>query len=209
MSRISTTLRSLQCAFTLVEMLVVLIIVGLVSGILLQAVEQVFRLQRRFGVEVAVSQQGAMLSDWFRQTIEGLFPDYPDGKHKFSGTERRLSGLTTNSLTTEYGVPTVITWELAFDPDSGRTRLLNGTGKDAAPLMSWQGNQGRFVYLDAKGEAHDSWPPRLGDWPQLPAAIRLEGLREGEPLILVAVPMGPKNTLPRLKDIKDVLGVAR
>lgn len=190
-----------QRGFTLLEILVVLVIVSLTSGILFQAMGQVAQLQKKFGVELVHTQQGEMLSNWFQQSIEGLLPDYPDGKNKFSGTERRLSGLTTNPLAAENGVPSSLVWEFAFDADTGETRLLYGSGKDAAPVISWQGNKGKFAYLDSKGELHESWPPRLGLWPQLPSAIRVETLRDGVPAIMMAVPMGPANPLPRIADV--------
>ncbi|MDO8890549.1 MAG: type II secretion system protein [Sulfurimicrobium sp.] len=201
MPRITATSTFLQRGFTLLEILVVLVIVSLASGILFQAMGQVAHLQKKFGVELVHAQQGEMLSNWFQQSIEGLLPDYPDGKNKFSGSERRLSGLTTNPLAAENGVPSPLVWELAFDAGTGETRLLYGASKDAAPVISWLGNKGKFTYLDSKGELHESWPPRLGLWPQLPAAIRVETLRDGEPAIIMAVPMGPANPLPRIVDI--------
>lgn len=206
MPRISAIPTFRHQGFTLVEILVVLVIVSLVSGILFQAMGQVAHLQKKFGVELVHAQQGEMLSNWFQQSIEGLLPDYPDGKNKFSGAERRLSGLTTSPLASENGVPSPLVWELAFDADTGETRLLYGADKGAVPVISWPGNKGKFTYLDSKGELHESWPPRLGLWPQLPAAIRVETLRDGEPAIMMAVPMGPTDPLPR---IVDVIGIVK
>ena len=189
-----------QRGFTLLEVLVVLIIVSMVSGIVFQAFEITLRLNRRFGLEQANSQQGAMLADWFRQSIRGLQPDYTEGKSIFKGGEKRISGLSTNTLAADYGVPAALVWELAFDPDRGETSLRYGTGDNSAPLISWPGTAGRFVYFDAKGEAHDSWPPPLGMWPQLPAAIRLEAARGSEPYVIVATPLGPARRPARPKD---------
>ena len=199
-NRISTVSSFLQRGFTLVEILVVLVIVSLVSGILFQAMGQVMHLQKKFGVELVHSQQGVMLLDWFQQSVEGLMPDYADGKDKFVGSERRFSGLTTNPLAAENGVPTPLAWELAFDPDSGETRLLYGASRGAVPVISWQGNKGKFSYLDAKGEFHEAWPPPLGSWPQLPAAIRVEALRDGEPAMFFAAPLGPSYPPVRILD---------
>ena len=189
-----------QKAFTLVEVLVVLLIVSLVSGILFQALEQVFRLQLRFGDELSYTQQDAMSEDWFRQGIEGLLPDYPNGANIFKGTERKLSGLSTNTLSVDYGAPLPLILEISADPESGAMRLLNGEGKDAAPILTWPGTTGRFRYVDQKGEAHESWPPPLGLWPQIPSAIWLEADLGGKPSILVAVPMGPVSPMPRASD---------
>jgi len=150
-----------------------------------------------------------MLSDWFRQSIEGMHPDYPDGKNSFHGTARSLTGLTTNPLSTYYGLPTPLHWEIAFDPISGNSRLLNVADEHPVPILAWQGNQGQFVYLDAQGDAHDTWPPPLGQWPQLPSAIRLELTRDGAPETIMAVPMGPTTLLTRTRDVESILGVQR
>ncbi|HUX23131.1 MAG TPA: type II secretion system protein, partial [Burkholderiales bacterium] len=50
--------RSNQSGFTLIEVLVVLIIVGIISGVLFQALEQAYRLQDRYGTELFRVQQG-------------------------------------------------------------------------------------------------------------------------------------------------------
>jgi len=195
--------RAEEHGFTLLEVLVVLVISGMVSGILFQAYDLTLRLNRQFGVEYVASQQGVMLADWFRQGLEGLQPDYPEGAHKFKGEPKKFSGLSTSTLTAEFGVPAPITWELTYDAAGGETSLRGAI--EGAPLFSWPGTMGRFVYLDTKGEAHDTWPPPLGLWPQLPAAIRLEAGRNGAPYVIVATPMGPSR--PRLRAF-DFAGIA-
>jgi len=190
-----------QRAFTLVEVLVVLVIVSLVSGILIQALGQVFRLQHRFGVELTDFHQDAMAVDWFRQGIAGLQPDYQNGGYRFKGAESSLSGLTTNPLSSDYGATFPLRLEISFDPQSGTTRLLHGEGKNAAVILSWPRNSGRFRYLDQKGEVHETWPPPLGLWPQLPTAVRLEAELGGIPSVLVGVPMGPVIPLQRASDV--------
>src|SRR5574340_357904 len=188
--------------FTLLEMLVVLILVGMITMLLLQGLQQVSRLQSRFGVEIFNTQQGAMHTAWFRQTVNGLMPDYPDGNHKFRGEQRRFDGLTLSPLNAPEGNLLPFTWSLRFDPQRGETLLQYGVENGAPAIKAWRGNSGRFAYLDAKGALHDSWPPFLGKWPQLPSAIRLE--IEGEERVIMAAPKGPENTLLRLKDIEKL-----
>ena len=58
-------------------------------------------------------------------------------------------------------------------------------------LLSWPGRSvGRFIYVDAKGEQHDTWPPRFDLWPQLPNSILLEVQQDAAPQLIAAVPRG-------------------
>jgi prepilin-type N-terminal cleavage/methylation domain-containing protein len=188
-------------AFTLIEMMVVLLIVGMTSTLLFQMLSQTIRMQRNAGLEIADAQQGTMESDWLRQVINGLQPDYQDGKNVFKGTARLVSGLSNNPLTVEYGAPMPFTLELAYDADHDLTRLFYGTAKDGTVLMYWPHDIGRFVYLDADGGTHDTWPPALGLWPQLPQALQLEFEQETGKRVLVATPDGPTEPAPRVRDL--------
>jgi prepilin-type N-terminal cleavage/methylation domain-containing protein len=190
-----------QRGFTLLEMLVVLILTGLIAGILFQGLSQVFRLQNHFGAELDNMRQNAMYADWFRQVIEGVQPDYEDGQHKFSGTGRRIAGLTTNPLNGTPGAVAPFVLELRFNVQTGETQLLHGEGEAATVLFGWPGDKGRFVFLDADQTEHDRWPPPLANKAmQRPVAVRLDGERDGRSWVLVAVPMGPWRPPPRTLD---------
>ena len=191
-----------QRGFTLVEMLVVLILAGLICAILFQGLDQAFRLQSRAGDEMDKTRRQAMLSDWFRQAIEGAQPDYEDGKHKFQATGRRISALTTSPLDAAPGGLAAFTLALEFDNRRGETLLRYGEGEDAPVLMAWAGDHGRFVFLDADHAEHDAWPPPLAKKPaQLPLAVRLEGRRDGQPWALFAHLPGPDQPRPRVRDL--------
>lgn len=189
--------RSSQSGFTLIEVLVVLIIVGMTSGVLFQALERAYRLQDRFGVELFNVQQGQMAADWYRQTVQGLHPDYPDGRNVFQGKDREFSGLTGNPLSDGYGAPTPISWKIRSDQQNGTTELVYLEGKQETPILTWRGNQARFIYLDEQQTPHDSWPPPLGLSTQLPKQIQLVVKDAGEIINIVASPKGPATPLPR------------
>lgn len=196
-----------QQGFTLLEMLVVLILTGLIAGILFQGLNQVFRLQNHFGAELDNMRQSAMLADWFRQVIEGVQPDYEDGQHKFSGSERRIAGLTTSPLQESPGAVAPFVLELRFDSRLGETQLRYGKGERATVLFGWPGDKGRFVFLDADQTEHDRWPPPLANKAmQRPVAVRLDGERDGRPWVLVAVPMGPDQPRLRARDFLSTMG---
>jgi len=189
-----------QTGFTLIEILVVLIIVGMTSGILFQALGQAYRLQDRFGRELFKGQQGQMAAGWYRQSVQGLQPDYLDGQHIFHGEDQEFSGLTSNPLSDEYGAPTPITWKIRINRQNGTTELIYIEEKRETLVLTWHGNEARFIYLDEQQASHDRWPPPLGLWPQLPKQIQLIAKDTYEPINIVATPMGPARPLPRLQD---------
>jgi len=197
--------RSDQIGFTLIEVLVVLIIVGMVSGVLFQALEQAYRLQDRFGMELFKVQQGQMAADWYRQTVQGLQPDYPDGRNIFHGEDREFSGLTSNPLGDEYGAPTPITWKIRNNQQNGTTELVYIEEKRETPVLTWRGNQALFIYLDEQQTPHASWPPPLGLLAQLPKQIQLVAKDAGEPVNIVASTMGPTTALTRAQDVFGVV----
>jgi prepilin-type N-terminal cleavage/methylation domain-containing protein len=202
MSRCANRVRRRQ-GFTLLEMLVVLILSGMIVTILMQGLQQVFRLQTHFGREQFNTQQGEMYTEWFRLSVNGLMPDFADGKHKFKGETREFSGMTLSPLDTATEALLPFSWRLRFDPQSGQTQLQYGTTDNAPVVMAWPGNSGRFVYVDRDNQPHDAWPPFIGKWPQLPRAIYLENQNVDEPRVIVAVPKGLESPLPRLKDLQD------
>jgi general secretion pathway protein J len=177
--------------FTILEMLVVLMIVGFISSILFQALEQIYKLQSRFGLQLAQSQQGAMYTDWFRQVVQGLQTDFVNGKEQFQGSETEFTGTTTSPLSTEYGMPKTVTLSLEYNRQDEMMELLYTVDKQKMKLSSWSGRKAtRFIYVDVTGEQHDTWPPHFGIWPQLPNMIMLQYQKDAEPQFIAAVPRG-------------------
>lgn len=197
---------NIRAGFTLIEILVVLIIVGMVSGILFQALQNAFQLQARFGVELLRAQQGQMATDWYRQCVQGLYPDYLDGASPFAGAERKFSGLSTRPLNDDSGAPTAVTWEID-DPDSDSVMVLSyRDGRGTTPVLSLRGTQARFRYLDEEQKPHERWPPELGKHKQLPTHIVLDVQGPYGKQSIVATPMGPVSPPVRVQDaLKAIL----
>jgi len=189
--------------FTLLELLVVLILSGMVAGILLQALQHVLHLEERFGTELFSAQQGQMYEDWYRRSVQGLVPDHPDGGNRFRGSAREFRGLTLAPLSNADVSLLPCAWRLQFDRDSGRTQLQHSGDGERTEVLSWSGNSGRFVYFDQQGGMHETWPPPTGKWPQLPFAIHVESGNAQDPRVIVAVPRGVPDPLPRFKDFQD------
>lgn len=196
-----------QPGFTLVEMLVVLLIVGMVSGLLFEGTAQVMGMQQRLERQLTRLRGEALRADWLRQVVQGLQPDYADGKRIFKGSPRGFSGLTTNPLTAGYAALQPFAITLTHDAPRNSMLLAYGNGSQASALLTWPGGMGRLRYLDDRGKAHEDWPPPLGLWPQLPRGITLEGERDGAPWLIAAAPFGPSWPIPRPRDVVGIMGV--
>ena len=213
--------------FTLLEMLVVLMIVSLASGLLFEAASQSMAMQVRVNAQLAQQRGQGLRSDWLRQLVQGLQPDYYDGRHSFKGSATGFNGLTTNGLSSSYGGLTPFAVTLENDSRSGSTALRYGEGEgglgsaktspssaadlssqglSGSVLMQWPGKPPHLRYWDEKNEAHDDWPPPLGRWRPVPSAISLEGGAGDAPWVIMASFTGP--LWPQLRPT-DVLGNLR
>lgn len=201
-SRLNRPVWSIRAnGFTLIEVLVVMIIMGLVTGILFQAIERAYQLQERFGTELFSVQEGQMATDWYRQSVQGLRPDYPDGQNLFQGTASAFSGLSDNALGSFYGAPTSISWRIRKSLNSGATDLVYIDNGRETPILSWQGSNAHFIYIDALQAPHETWPPPLGPWPQLPIQIQLIARDGADTAIIISTPMSTAAPVSRIKDL--------
>ncbi len=192
-----------QRAFTLLEMLVVLVLVSMVTLLLMQGLSYVLNLRVRFVQQLEDLQQGALKAYWFRSSTAALLPDFrPLPKitqnrpaQIFQGTDVRFSGLTLAGLEAEPGVPTAFAWELTYA--DGMTQLqYHSEHEQTWTLLSWNGRRGGFEYLDAQGAWHSAWPPHLftqETGAQLPEAIALNGVLRSQPFTWIVRVTGNKN----------------
>jgi general secretion pathway protein J len=180
-------------AFTLLEMLVVLMIISLISIVLLQGFTFILHLRDKFLTQLDILQKGALQEYWFRSTTTSLIADYKNGLHLFKGDKTKFEGLTTASLTNDAGVPVPFSWQLVekaqtislqyhYYPDYPKA----DTEMAYWDIMQWQGDMGTFQYMDKTGDWHSVWPPDFLDLdpfelkPQLPNAIMFIGQRHGQ-----------------------------
>jgi prepilin-type N-terminal cleavage/methylation domain-containing protein len=201
---------SSQLGFTLVEMLVVLLIVGMVSGLLFDGAAQLMGMQARLERQLTKLRGEAMRADWLRQVVQGLQPDYADGKQIFKGSPRGFSGLTTNALSSGYSALQPFEVTLTHDKASNRMVLRYGnvsntSALNTSVLLSWPGERGSLRYLDDRGGAHEQWPPSLGLSPQVPSGIALEAESDGAPWLIAAAHFGPTWPIQRPSDLIGVM----
>ncbi len=173
--------------YTLIEVLVVLTITAMVSGLLMQALAQVYGLQERIGVQLQRSQGDAMQADWYRQLVQQLQPDFPGSPGRMRGDARGFEALGLDPFSREQGVP--VRLRLTLESRDSVTRLRMRAGERDVVLSEWEGlSDATLVYLDAKGERQERWPPAMGVWPALPAAVLLRLKQAEQEHWLSAVP---------------------
>ena len=162
-----------QAAFTLIEMLVVLLVSGMVVSTLFEALSFVSRTQTAADAQIKASQGDVLFRFWYQNLINGLQPEAPLTPDAFSGEPHLLSGLSTAVPGMAPGVVVPFKLELRYDNASELTSLWAKTPKGQTQLGSWSGGGARFSYIDTLGEAHDAWPPPLGLAAALPNAVRI------------------------------------
>ena len=181
--------------FTLLEVLVVLLIVGLIATTLFEALSRFNDMRGRLGPYLSISEREGLMNSWFHTAVNDIVPDKPDGKNRFKGGPLSFSGLTMAPLAGDPGGPSSFLWELVYDGNHDRT-LLRFTGWDQKPIevRFWQGSKIAFGYLGPDYAWTEAWPPGLKKAKQLPLAIRLYAKDEGA--VMVAAIRGEKEPPP-------------
>jgi prepilin-type N-terminal cleavage/methylation domain-containing protein len=196
-----------QQGFTLIEVLVTLILLGLVAATVFGSLRQVIEARVRLRPYLDQSQETALAAGWFRQTVHGLIADNPDAKDRFTATADRFSGLSASPLGGPAGTPTAFRWTLRYEADQDTTVLEYGEGlKTPMRIAAWAGRQGAFGYYSSDQKWRSDWPPEpsvvtpVGPIPQFPALVRLGGIPpEVFPTVIaapLASPLPPPRPLP-------------
>ena len=181
--------------FTLMEVLVVLILVAIISGLLMQGFTYMLQLQQRFAFYLREQQRQQLQSYWIRSLVAGVTPVPENETYQFSGEDAVLRGMTLTALTAPLGVPRYFelalkqqdeAWQLAYDSGQGKTAV-------SWVLAEWAGGAGQFSYLDRGGQWHDQWPPKNPTGYQLPVAVRIQIAREAQPLQWIVAITGRRN----------------
>ncbi|MBV8122317.1 MAG: endonuclease domain-containing protein [Alphaproteobacteria bacterium] len=185
--------------FTIIEILVVLIIVALISGILLFAFERVLDIRVRLAAFLEGSDVPTLVAGWFRNSVEGLLPDIEGGGDRFTDSPRSFSGLSVAPIDGMAGVPTRITWRLDFEAGAGRTYLrYRDADGDPLTVASWPGDLGSLSYCGADLSCGDRWPPPMERASELPALIRLNAVKGTDFWPILAAPQADRAPLPKI-----------
>lgn len=190
--------------FTIIEMLIVLVIVALISGILLFAFQRILDIRVRLAAFLEGTDVPTLIAGWFRGSVAGLLPDQQGGRDRFVGTARRFSGLSVAPIDSAPGVPVRITWELAYKAGSRRTELrYREQGRSPMTVASWPGKLGGLSYCRADLACSNVWPPAGGKAAELPALIRLEAVKGTTYWPILAAPLAARDPLRTLTDMRS------
>lgn len=200
---------------TLLEVLVTLLIVALASSLVLQALQQLARVERALegGQLGAQSSAVNLRREWLRSLLAGALPEQVNAPLQFQGSSEALdfrSAQQADGFGAGY-----TRWRLSVqsDPDVAGGQLLQLQDldrADAAPmiLLRWQGEPGALRYLDDEGAWHMAWPHAAAATESVagikrpPRLVRLElGAEAGGVLLMPVVSREPPRA--RLADWVD------
>ena len=199
-----------SAGFTLVEMLVALLIAGMALALTTQALGQYQRAHTRAIASERIGREYRLSESWFRESVRGLLPAAPDtaGRGRavtgvgmaetaapFQGDGTGFAGITLSPVLAGQGVPVLQQWQVKTD--GARTRLQVTESGQVLQMILPQASAMRLHYVDRAGDLHDTWPPELGQWPQLPAAVvfELQPAATGPGLLVAAAVLGPADPL--------------
>ncbi len=191
----------------MLEVLVVLIITSLISGILFEALAQVYSVRVRLGRSMEQMEEYLLVDNAVRKILVSLYPGEEGGDDTFRAGARTLSGLTLSPMSTPLGMPTPFELKLEAGRGPGATALVY-VDRDGRELMitEWPRSSARFSFWSADAGWQDVWPPALGTPPQLPDIVQLSVIQDGEEWAVTAAMKTIAVQPPR---IEDLLGISR
>jgi prepilin-type N-terminal cleavage/methylation domain-containing protein len=194
--------------FTLVEMLVTLVVVGLVGTLLWQALAQVAQLETRLADGRALADADRLRRAWVQQALAGIATGPLGTPQALTGTPDTLSSFTTLPPWPGAGGLERMTLRLASERQDGQVYVTltaaadssaAGGGVDEAPTALWRWpGEGRFEYLSADGQWLPRWPTAATAGagsaptpPRLPVAVRVLGPPSGALLVPIVADPSP------------------
>ena len=189
----TATDKSEQTGFTLIEVLVALVLLGMVVAIIFGSLGQVVDARSRLRPYLDQAEETALVASWFRQTVQALVADYETGKDRFAATADGFSGLTASPLIGPPGTPTAFHWLLKHDPHADVTFLEYAErASNTIRVAGWSGHGIALSYYGRDQEWYRAWPPapleESKGAPQLPQLVRLSGFAPDLYPTIVAAP---------------------
>lgn len=173
----------LQKAFTLIEMLVVMIIMAMLVTLIVQGFGYSLGLYQRVVKTQSSAYQQAMAYHWFTSSLQSQVAMRPKDRG-LEGDGSQLSTYSYRPLLGTQGLKTLVQWEIV---SRGRElTLMYHEGAQRFLVYTWQDATGRFEYMDEKKQWLGDWVKGTEDVTSLPHAVRLQIYQGGEVLNYVA-----------------------
>ena len=163
---------SRQLGFSLMEMLVVLVLVSMISGLVVQTSTTLFGQYTKVKTHLEGLQSNLLPDSWLRASVASLVVS-PDETHWFRGDAGYFEGFTLSPVTLEAGALTRVKWSLERNNQYIELKVVQND--DASILVNrWRANSAKFQYYADAESVLAEWPGRLNDPAFLPAGILLE-----------------------------------
>lgn len=162
-------------AFTLFEVLVVLILLSMITGIIFEGLSYTLRVRRGLLVQIHRQRIGMLQSFWLRSVLSGTMPVDLPRKGKFSGRQNKISGVSAGTLGGIPGSPGTYTLTLLHKEQDTLVLMYSDQYGSRFPLGTWQNAEGVFMFID-DFKKFKQWPPKsvIRQFAQLPEAITLQ-----------------------------------
>ncbi len=159
-----------QRAFTLIEMLVVMIIVAMVVTLIVQGFGYTLGLYQRVVKSQNNAYQQVFAYHWLNSSLSAPVAMRPKDR-ALEGDARRVATYTYQPLLAKQGLKTLVQWELA--ENNGQLTLSYREGSSYFPVYQWLDARGQFEYMDEQGQWVNRWPIQKSDNLPLPKAMRI------------------------------------
>lgn len=166
-----------QRAFTLIEMLVVLVLVGLMATLIVQGFGYSMGLYQRVIKTQHSAYSEVLAYNWLRSSLSTQIAARPKDRG-LEGNAADLSTYTYQPLLAQQGIKARIRWQLIND--GGDAILTYSEGNQSFRVYSWPESSAQFEYLNDTGKWINYWPPEKTDIPALPRALRVQIITGGE-----------------------------
>lgn len=176
--------RKYQRAFTLIEMLVVMIIVAMVVTLIVQGFGYTLGVYQRVVKNQNNAYQQVFAYHWFTSSLQVQVAMRPKDRG-LEGDTRQLTTYTYQPLLARQGLKTRIGWEII--ENGSELQLGYREGNQQFITQRWLNSSGYFEYLNEQGQWIQRWPLEKSDSQPLPKAIRLVVNSGGETFNYVAV----------------------
>jgi general secretion pathway protein J len=153
-----------QRAFTLVEMLVVMVLIGLLVTLLMQGFGYAMGIYQRVVQRQYSAYSETMMYQWMESTLGAQIAARPKDRG-LEGDQNQVSTYSFRPLVASPGLKTLVNWQL----ESTGGQL----GQTSFVVRSWPSAAGEFEYLADDGSWHSQWPVEKTTAPALPEAVRL------------------------------------